>query len=93
MVFLFLCLLTAGLLINFVQKYILRIKEPNIDELWRELESEEWFIEFIKNPKIKDYVEQSKDSGLLSDPYYVRKILDHEGHREGFLNHVVAKLK
>lgn len=40
MIFLFLTLLTGALIISFFQKYILRIKEPDIEELWRELEEQ-----------------------------------------------------
>ncbi|MDF0727628.1 hypothetical protein PY093_13120 [Cytobacillus sp. S13-E01] len=89
MIFLLLSLLTIGLIINFVQKYILRIKEPNIEELWVELEQEPWFKELIQQPRIKDFVKASMITGLLRDPHYVRKIIDQEGHRDGFIQYVI----
>jgi hypothetical protein len=86
--FLFLCILTVGLVISFFQKYILRIKEPNVEELWIELEQKQWFKELIQQHEVKKVIEASKNSGILSDPYYVQKIMEQEGHRDGFVLYV-----
>jgi hypothetical protein len=88
MIFLFLLLMTGALIAGFVQKYILRIKEPEIEELWSELEMQEWYKEMEADPEFKESLDLSKREGLLKDPYYVRKIIDKEGHREGFVNYI-----
>lgn len=88
MLFLFLCMLTVGLVISFVQKYILRIKDPNIEDLWKELHQHQWFKDLLTQQEVKMIIETSKQSGLLRDPYYVRKIIDQEGHRDGFIEYV-----
>ncbi|WP_456271108.1 hypothetical protein [Bacillus sp. AK031] len=88
MIFLFLLLMTGALIAGLVQKYILRIKEPDIEELWIELHKQEWYKEMEATPEYKEFLDLSKREGLLQDPYYVRKIIDKEGHREGFINHI-----
>ncbi|QOR68733.1 hypothetical protein IM538_11765 [Cytobacillus suaedae] len=88
MLFLFLCILTVGLVISLFQKYILRIKDPNIEDLWIELHQQEWFKELLEHQEIKMMIEASKETGLLRDPYYVRKIIDQEGHRDGFIEFI-----
>ncbi|WP_223701747.1 hypothetical protein [Sutcliffiella deserti] len=93
MLFLLLCLLTIGLVISFVQKYILRLKEPNIEELRGELKQLTWFKEWMKDPETRGFLETSMKTGLLSDPYYVRKIIDQEEHREGFIIYMLEKTK
>jgi hypothetical protein len=89
---LLLLLLTGALIVNFVQKYILRIKDPNIEDLWLELDEQEWYQTLVRNEKVNNFIRYSKENGLLSDPFYVRKILDKEGHREGFIRHVSEKV-
>jgi hypothetical protein len=91
MIFLFLTLLTGALFVSFFQKYILRVKEPDIEELWRELEEQKWYKELRADPKREFFLNSSKRDGLLHDPYYVRKIIDKEGHRDGFIRHVKEK--
>jgi hypothetical protein len=91
MIFLFLLLLTGALIIGFFQKYILRMKDPDIEDLWQELEEQDWYRQLMDDPEIEDFIEVSKLDGLLKDPYYVRKIIDSEGHREGFINYVKKK--
>lgn len=91
MIVLLLLLLTGALIAGFIQKYILRIKDPDVEELWQELEEQDWYKELKENPEIEEFVETSKREGLLNDPYYVRKIIDNEGHRAGFINYVKKK--
>ncbi|MGF2616014.1 hypothetical protein FZC84_11315 [Rossellomorea vietnamensis] len=91
MIFLFLLLLTGALIVGFIQKYILRIKEPEVEELWIELEEQDWYRELQSDPQIEEFLNYSKRDGLLEDPYYVRKIIDKEGHRDGFIKHVKEK--
>ncbi|MCM3717556.1 hypothetical protein [Fictibacillus phosphorivorans] len=91
MLFIFLCLITAGLLIETVQKRILKIKDPDIKELWEELEKRTWYEELIQDPHLKEWVVLDKQNGLLKDPYYVRKVLESEGHRLGFINYIKNK--
>jgi hypothetical protein len=93
MIFLFLCLLTGALIIGFVKKYILRIAEPSINELWVELEEQDWFKILIRNEKIKDFLLLSKEKGLLSDSHFIRNVIDKEGHREGFIKYINEKMK
>lgn len=93
MFFLFLCLLTGGLVIELVRKYILKIKDPSIEELWTELDQEDWYEELCKNKQINEFLIQSKENGLLKDPHYVRNIIDKEGHRLGFINYVKKMVK
>lgn len=93
MVFIFLCLITGGFFVGLVQKYILRIEEPNIHDYWRELEEQEWYIALLKNKDIKEFIELQKENGLLSEPHYVRNIIDKEGHRDGFVNYITDKSK
>lgn len=93
MFFLLLCLIAAGLIIEVIQKRVLRIKEPDIEELWLDLEKEEWFQELLRDPKLKEWVELDKQRGLLKDPYYVGKIIGNDGHREGFINYLKEKAK
>jgi hypothetical protein len=91
LLFLLLCLITAGLIIEVIQKRVLKIKDPDIKDLWTELESEKWYEELISDPKLKEWVLLDKQNGLLKDPYYVRKIIESEGHREGFINYIKNK--
>jgi hypothetical protein len=93
MTFIFLCLLTGGLIIEGVRKYILKIKDPTIEDIWLELDEEEWFKELMQNEKMRSYLLQSKENGLLKDPHFVRNIIDKEGHREGFINYMTKMVK
>lgn len=88
-----LCLLTGAFFVNLVRKYILGIKDPDVKDYWQELDKEEWYKTLLKNDKIKDFIMISKVNGLLNDPYYVRNILDKEGHREGFIKYITEKTK
>ncbi|MGM0844850.1 MAG: hypothetical protein ACQEUT_07730 [Bacillota bacterium] len=92
MIFLFLLLLTGALVAGFFQKYILRVKEPDIEELWIELEEQEWYRKLKEDQKTEEFLISSKRDGLLHDPYYVRKIMDNEGHRDGFIKYVQKKI-
>lgn len=93
MLFLLLCLITAGLLIEIIQKRVLKIKDPDIKDLWTELEREKWYEELIGDPELKKWILLDKQNGLLKDPYYVRKILESEGHRQGFISYIKNKAK
>jgi hypothetical protein len=93
MLFILLCLITAGLIIEVIQKRVLKIKDPDIKELWAQLESEEWYEELISNPELKEWVLLDKQNGLLNDPYYVRKIIVNSGHRDGYINYIKNKAK
>ncbi|WP_226536477.1 hypothetical protein [Fictibacillus halophilus] len=93
MLFLLLCLITAGLTIEVIQKRVLKIKDPDIEELWAELENRKWYEELISDPKLKEWVLLDKQNGLLKDPYYVRKIIESEGHRLGFVSYIKNKAK
>lgn len=93
MLFLLLCLITAGLLIEVVQKRVLQIKEPDIQELWTKLENENWYKQLISDPDLKEWILLDKQNGLLKDPYYVRKIIENAGHREGYINYIKKKAR
>ncbi|MDZ5471260.1 hypothetical protein SM124_05825 [Bacillus sp. 31A1R] len=92
MLILLLTLLFGALIIEGIRKYVLRIKDPDIEDLWNELNEREWYRELLENPQIKKWIEIDKESGLLSDPYYVRKILDKEDHRQGFIKYIRGKI-
>ena len=89
----FLCMLIGAFFVGLVQKYILRIKEPTAEELWVELDEQEWYKKLMNKEEIKEFILMSKENGLLSDPHYVRNIIDKEGHREGFINYINEKIK
>ncbi|MBY6038045.1 hypothetical protein KUV80_15325 [Fictibacillus nanhaiensis] len=93
MFFLLLSLLTAGLFIEVIQKHVLKKKDPDINELWMELEEQEWYKKLLCDPLLKEWILLDKQKGLLQDPYYVRKIIDKAGHREGFINYMKDKAK
>lgn len=93
LLFLFLCLLTVGFFIEIIQKHVFKIKEPDIRDLWTELEHEGWYQELCAAPEIKRWIELDKQNGLLKDPYYVRKIIDQAGHREGYIRYITDKTK
>ncbi|MFD2444888.1 hypothetical protein ACFSO7_13035 [Bacillus sp. CGMCC 1.16607] len=93
MTFIFLCMLTGALIIGWVKKYVLRIKEPTAEELWVELDEQDWYKTLLKKGEIEEFILLSKRDGLLSDPHYVRNIIDKEGHREGFINYINEKIK
>ena len=84
-------LVGAGLL-QFVKKYIFQIQGPSIDEVWVELEEQPWYQEWVRNDRTKAYLEQSKQNGLLSDPYYVKRVIHHEGTRDGFIEFMEKEL-
>ncbi|HZG71340.1 MAG TPA: hypothetical protein VEY51_07350 [Chondromyces sp.] len=93
LIFLLLCLFAGGFFIELIQRYVLRVKKPDIEDLWIQLEKESWFIELMKDPEVKDWIAADKKSGLLSDHYYVQKVIDREEHREGFLKYLAEKTK
>jgi hypothetical protein len=84
-------LLTGAFFIGLIEKYIFRKKDPNIEELWLELDKEEWFQNLLRNPEVRSWITADKENGLLKDPYYVRKILEKELHREGFVKYLQEK--
>ncbi|MDQ0247069.1 hypothetical protein J2S09_004710 [Bacillus fengqiuensis] len=91
MTFILLCLFTGAFFIELIRKYIFGIKDPDIKELWLELDKEEWYQELLRNPNIQKTIVYHKEHGLLNDPYYVRKIIDKEEHRKGFIDYVSEK--
>jgi hypothetical protein len=93
MTLIFLFVLSVGLVIELFQKYILGKKDPEIEDLWKELDEKEWYKSLLLNEQLKEWIVKDKQNGLLKDPYYVRKIMDHEGHRDGFLSYLNEKAK
>ncbi|MBD7965457.1 hypothetical protein [Fictibacillus norfolkensis] len=92
LLFLLLCLLTAGFFIEIFQKHILKIKEPDIRSLWEELDKQDWYNILISDSELAEWIELDKKNGLLKDPYYVRKVLDKPGHREGYIQYIKSKI-
>ncbi|MFD2511970.1 hypothetical protein ACFSUR_27710 [Halalkalibacter alkalisediminis] len=68
-------------------------KGLNWDEHWNELMKQEWFQKLLENREVKEWVESDKEHGLLHDPYYIRKIIDQEMHRETFITYVHGKTR
>lgn len=93
LLFLLLCLLTAGFFIEMFQKHILKIKEPDIQSLWEELDQQDWFQTLISDSEIAVWIKLDKKNGLLMDPYYVRKVIDQPGHREGYIRYIKEKCR
>ncbi|MQR97576.1 hypothetical protein [Fictibacillus phosphorivorans] len=93
LLFLLLCLLTAGFFIEIFQKHILKIKEPDIQSLWEELDEQDWYNRLTNDSEQKEWIELDKKNGLLKDPYYVRKVIDQPGHREGYIRYIQEKCK
>jgi hypothetical protein len=91
MLFLLLCLIAGGLFVEVIQKRVLKIKDPDINDLWAELEKQEWFEELNSNPECRKWILLDKQNGLLNDPYYVRKIIDKAGHRDGYIRYIKNK--
>lgn len=92
MLSLFAVLLMGAGAVQLVKKYILRIPDPTVEEMWSRLEEEEWYQELIRDEQMAAYMEHSKHSGLLSNWYYVKKIIEHKGTRDGFLSFVEEEL-
>ncbi|MBH0171982.1 hypothetical protein IHV09_00370 [Fictibacillus sp. 23RED33] len=91
LLFLLLCLLSAGFIIEAFQKHVLKMKEPDILPLWDNLEKQDWYKELIIQPETARWIDLDKKNGLLKDPYYVQKIINHAGHREGFIRYIKDK--
>lgn len=89
---LLLFLIFGGLIVELFQKYILGIKKPEIEDLWCELSEKEWFKVLENNPDMREWIKEDKKNGLLSDPDYVRKIMDKEVHRKGFIKYITQKV-
>lgn len=85
-------LLIGGGTLQLFKKYILRIPDPTVETMWSRLEAEEWFQKLIQDDQMAAYMEQSKQTGLLSDWYYVKKVIEHKGTRDGFLSFVENEL-
>lgn len=79
--------------IQIITKYVLRIKEPTLAEVWPKLEEQEWFKEWMRDERIRYYIEESKVSGLLSDPYYLTKLIHHKETRDGFYDFIREQIK
>jgi hypothetical protein len=76
---------------GFVRKHIFRIEDPPLNQLHEELEEQQWFQEILKENELKDIIISQKRTGLLSDPLYVQKLINHEGTRIGFINYIKGK--
>lgn len=93
LIFLLLCLLAGGFFIELIQKLFSRKEDLDWDELWLELSEEDWFKKLLENAGVKEWIESDKKHGLLQDPYYIRKIIDTELHREIFITYVSDKTR
>jgi hypothetical protein len=77
-----------------VKKYILRIQEPSLQEVWATLDQQVWFQVLLEDQELRALIEDHKDEGLLADPYYVNKTIEHKGTRDGFIDFIIRqKLK
>ena len=77
---------------SICEEIYFQIQGPSLDEVWVELEEQPWYQEWVKNDRTKAYLEQSKQNGLLSDPYYVKRVIHHEGTRDGFIEFMEKEL-
>lgn len=85
--------MTGAALVHLFRKYILRIEEPKIEELWTQLENQDWFQQFLRDPFSSSYIYHLREHGLLKDAHYVQKLLSHEGTRNGFIHYIKARTK
>lgn len=92
-VLLFVILLGLAFFIDFFRKLLFGSKESNMTELWKELDEQEWFQTISNDPKAREWIKSDKKTGLLSDPYFVRKIIANEVHRETFVRYIIEKTK
>jgi hypothetical protein len=88
MIGLLVALFLGALVVEIIRKSILRMKDPSLEEVWVELDQQNWYQELIQDDIYRKYLEQSKQEGLLSDWYYVRKVVKHKGARDGFIEYV-----
>ncbi|MDT8859548.1 hypothetical protein N0O92_04825 [Alkalihalobacillus sp. MEB130] len=88
---LLLVLLAGGLLIGGIQRIFIRKENPDIEQLWAELDQQEWFKQLIEQPERNAWVVSDKESGLLQDPYFCKKILEKEVHRDMFIKYITEK--
>ncbi|OZM58662.1 hypothetical protein CIB95_03585 [Lottiidibacillus patelloidae] len=88
LLFLFLVVLTIAGVIEFIRKYVLHMKDPDAKELLEKVEQKRWFQELLEVEEYKKQVELQKKSGLLKDPHYLQKLLEHEGTVLGFITFV-----
>lgn len=82
----------AGVM-HVVRKYILRVKDPSLEEVWEELNQQNWYQDLIQDEQVSHFMDVQKQQGLLSDWYYVRKIIKQKGPRDGFIEFVKKELK
>ena len=92
LIFILISLLLGAALLQFVKKYIFQMQGPSIDEVWVELGEQPWYQEWIRNDRMNAYLEHSKQKGLLSDPYYVKRVIHHKGTRDGFIEFMEKEL-
>jgi hypothetical protein len=83
--------LLGGVVAQLFSTYILKVKEPSISELWKELDQQSWFIELMDDPTLAMLIESYKDQGILRDPHYVQRLLSHQGTIDGFITHLKNK--
>ncbi|WP_202080564.1 hypothetical protein [Caldalkalibacillus salinus] len=83
--------LSIAFIIELIRKYILRVEEDDIHELWQALEKEAWFQVLLTDEHVKPHIVNMKDNGILTNPEYVKKLLEHEGTREGFIAYIQSK--
>lgn len=82
-------LLALGAGIGHVaKKYIFRMKDPTLPEVWDELDKQDWYQVLLRDDQMRRYIEHQKKEGLLSDWYYVKKIIKHKGTRDGFIEYI-----
>jgi hypothetical protein len=83
--------LIIGGMMQLIKKYIMGIKDPTIEELWKRLEQEKWFTDLSKDPKTSPTIQRFKQDGILMDTHYVERLLTHQGTVEGFIDYVKEK--
>lgn len=93
LIILLLIMMIGAALVHLFRKYILQIKEPTVEELWAQLESQSWFQDLLRDPAASSYIYHAREQGFLNDAHYVHKLLFHDGTRKGFLQYVKARTK
>jgi hypothetical protein len=84
---LILAIIVAGS-VHLFRQYILRIKDPTLEELWGKLDQQLWFQELLQYPPYALMINNLKEQGLLRDVHYVQKLLHHQGTIDGFIRYI-----
>lgn len=88
-----LLLLAGAGILGFIRKHIFRIQDPDLEHYLKMLKDQEWFQELASDPRSKSLIVSFEKSGPLKDVYYVQRLLQNEGSKEGFIRYIQEKAR